>query len=85
MNQDQVKSVYVGGLTPAATQTELQKFFEDLNIGAVCPKASPAKSLLMTCPAYAAMCNSWESLQANILFFFAVVPLIHLWFMVSVG
>lgn len=36
MNQDQVKSVYVGGLLPAATEAELKSFFEGLdNIGEV--------------------------------------------------
>ena len=36
MNQDQVKSVYVGGLTAAATKETLQAFFETLdNIGEV--------------------------------------------------
>lgn len=36
MNQDQVKSVYVGGLTAAATKESLQAFFEGLdNIGEV--------------------------------------------------
>lgn len=36
MNQDQVKSVYVGGLTAAATKESLQTFFQGLdNIGEV--------------------------------------------------
>ena len=36
MNQDQVKSVYVGGLLPTATDSELKAFFEGLdNIGEV--------------------------------------------------
>ena len=36
MNQDQVKSVYVGGLTAAATKETLQAFFEGLdNVGEV--------------------------------------------------
>lgn len=36
MNQDQVKSVYVGGLTATATKEALQGFFEGLdNIGEV--------------------------------------------------
>lgn len=36
MNQDQVKSVYVGGLTASANKDSLQAFFESLdNIGEV--------------------------------------------------
>lgn len=36
MNQDQVKSVYVGGLTASANKDSLQGFFESLdNIGEV--------------------------------------------------
>ncbi len=35
MNQDQVKSVYVGGLVSNTNTAELQKFFEELNIGTV--------------------------------------------------
>ena len=35
MNQDQVKSVYVGGLTAAATEAGLKDFFVALDVGAV--------------------------------------------------
>lgn len=36
MNQDQVKSVYVGGLTATATKESLQEFFQGLdNVGEV--------------------------------------------------
>ena len=36
MNQDQVKSVYVGGLQPSATEESLRTFFQGLeNIGEV--------------------------------------------------
>ncbi len=36
MNQDQVKSVYVGGLIAGATEKELKEVFETLSIGSVC-------------------------------------------------
>ena len=36
MNQDQVKSVYVGGLTAAASEKELKELFEALEMGTVC-------------------------------------------------
>ena len=35
MNQDQVKSVYVGGLSAAATEQGLKDFFVGLDVGAV--------------------------------------------------
>lgn len=44
MNQDQVKSVYVGGLTAAATKESLQAFFEGLdNIGEIDQVIIPSK------------------------------------------
>ena len=36
MNQDQVKSVYVGGLTAGASEKELKEVFEALSMGSVC-------------------------------------------------
>ena len=36
MNQDQVKSVYVGGLTAGASEKELKEVFETLSMGSVC-------------------------------------------------
>ena len=36
MNQDQVKSVYVGGLIAGASEKELKEVFEALSVGSVC-------------------------------------------------
>jgi len=36
MNQDQVKSVYVGGLIAGASEKELKEVFEALSMGSVC-------------------------------------------------
>lgn len=43
MNQDQVKSVYVGGLTAAASEKELKELFEALEMGTVEKVVIPAK------------------------------------------
>lgn len=40
MNQDQVKSVYVGGLTADATEQGLKDFFVSLDVGAVSPEVT---------------------------------------------
>ena len=49
MNQDQVKSVYVGGLTAAATEAGLKEFFVGLDIGAVRVDAFTLQSLAGLC------------------------------------
>ena len=36
MNQDQVKSVYVGNLPAGAKEDALKEFFVELNVGEVC-------------------------------------------------
>ena len=40
MNQDQVKSVYVGGLAPGSKHEDLKTFFEGLDLGKVCFESS---------------------------------------------
>lgn len=43
MNQDQVKSVYVGGLQPGATEESLKTFFQSLeNLGEARGSSHPA-------------------------------------------